>query len=312
MQAVADAIVDAALPSIAEAFLARCPLGAEERNSLQDLIWQRRPSPEIPKRFRRELAESIEAMPLYLDHSGFDRLLDSLWILDDPWDVISPAPRSLRARIDRHVYRNPDDWTILYLFEQLGALDASHQRFVRFIEGLASSNVRPDEKAQREFVAIVNNVLRKCGAELSETGEKDGYPTFDMAMLHGAHAKKAKQLLFASSVKPDLRFRDAVSNDIEIVTNADKVLSYDRPIGNKGLLWLDLQSWWRELTCAPDEDTAKRTLYRRLEESLPLTSPPQKAFFRAYYGSFRESVPGLPALLPEVWLHCRAIARSNR
>jgi hypothetical protein len=35
-------------------------------------------------------------------------------------------------------------------------------------------------------------------------------------------------------MKPDLRFRDAVNNDIEIVTGADQVLVYDRPINAGG------------------------------------------------------------------------------
>jgi hypothetical protein len=41
-------------------------------------------------------------------------------------------------------------------------------------------------------------------------------------------------VIFASSEKPDIRLGNAVSNDIEIVTNADKVLVYDRPIDHNG------------------------------------------------------------------------------
>jgi hypothetical protein len=37
-------------------------------------------------------------------------------------------------------------------------------------QGLASSNVSPDEAAQRRFVAIINGHLRNCGAELREGG----------------------------------------------------------------------------------------------------------------------------------------------
>ena len=40
-----------------------------------------------------------------------------------------------------------------------------------------------------------------------------------------------KNLIFASTgEKPELIFRDAVNNDVEIVKNADKVLIYDRPL----------------------------------------------------------------------------------
>ena len=41
---------------------------------------------------------------------------------------------------------------------------------------------------------------------------------------------RPKNLIFASPGKPDLRFRDAVDNDIEIVTGRKEVLVYDEPI----------------------------------------------------------------------------------
>ncbi len=114
---------------------------------------------------------------------------------------------------------------------------------------------------------------------------------------------RPKNLIFASSVKPDLRFRDAVNNDVEIVTNADKVLVYDRPIGAEGLRWRDLQLWWSETKGIANAKEAKTTLYRRLRESLSENSPPQLLLFEAFYSGFGSAIPDLPALLPEVWLH---------
>jgi very-short-patch-repair endonuclease len=114
---------------------------------------------------------------------------------------------------------------------------------------------------------------------------------------------RPKNLIFASAVKPDLRFRDAVNNDIEIVTNADKVLVYDRPIGAEGLRWSDLQLWWSETKGIANDKDAKETLYRRLLECLPTNSPPQRLLFDSFFRSFRDHIPKLPALLPEVWLH---------
>jgi hypothetical protein len=61
---------------------------------------------------------------------------------------------SLRAEIERHVYRNPGDWTPEYLFDRLGAYEGSDRRFCLFVEGLASSAVRPDETEQRRFVTL--------------------------------------------------------------------------------------------------------------------------------------------------------------
>ncbi|HZF10526.1 MAG TPA: hypothetical protein VFE33_17200 [Thermoanaerobaculia bacterium] len=119
--------------------------------------------------------------------------------------------------MDRHVHRNPGDWSAEDLFDRLGAFSASDRRFALFLEGLASSEVRPDEAAQRRFVQVVNGPLRECGVELRETDSEGGYPVFTIVSTGGAPLGRPKNLIFASSVKPDLRFRDAVNNDIEIV-----------------------------------------------------------------------------------------------
>lgn len=234
--------------------------------------------------------------------------MDNLWILDDdPMVNISAflggADHSLRAEIKQHVYRNPGDWSTEYLFDKLGVFEASGRRFALFLEGLASSEVRPDEAEQRCFVQIVNTILCRCGIEMRESDMEGGYPVFTVVSTHVAPKGRSKNLIFASSVKPDIRFWDAVNNDIEIVTNADKVLVYDRPISGEGLRWRDLQSWWRDLRKIADDDHAKTTLYRRLCDSLPKNSPPQIQLFDTFYRGFSSAVPDLPALLPEVWLH---------
>ena len=111
-----------------------------------------------------------------------------------------------------------------------------------------------------------------------------------------------KNLIFASTVKPDLRFSDAINNDVEVVNGRDKVLIYDRPIGPEGLSWSDLQAWW-ETSSGLTGQQAKRSLYRRLSDCLPATSPPQRLLFESYFNHFSASIPRLPVLLPEVWLH---------
>ncbi|MFP3681778.1 hypothetical protein SB725_32340, partial [Pseudomonas sp. SIMBA_041] len=81
-------------------------------------------------------------------------------------NLLGGKPSVLRADIQQHVHRNPEDWPAETLFDQLGAYDASDRRFALFLEGLASADVRPDEAAQRHFVACVNESLRNCGVEL--------------------------------------------------------------------------------------------------------------------------------------------------
>ena len=306
MRASFAALADADLPKVAINLLEFHPPNPSDRNQIQDLIWADLPTPSIPKRYRRELARGIAVDDLYLDAQRFDNLLERLWIIG-PTDALAAifggTDDSLRAQIHQHVYRNPGDWSVEYLFDRVGALDASDRRFALFLEGLASADVRPDEEAQRSFVDLVNRKLSKCGIEMRETNMEGGYPVFSLVSTHSAPSGRPKNLIFASSVKPDLRFTDALNNDIEIVTNADKVLVYDRPIGVEGLRWSDLQSWWAETNHISNDEQAKKTLYRRLRHSLPASSPPQAALFESFYRTFGSAVPNLPALLPEVWLH---------
>jgi very-short-patch-repair endonuclease len=199
------------------------------------------------------------------------------------------------------VVRNPGDWTVEQFFEQVGALDASDRRFGLFLEGLAAADVRPDEESQRAFVAAVNGALASSGVELREIGRDGGFPTFRLART-GRGAGPAKNLIFASRTKPDLRFRDAVNNDVEIVSGADDVLVYDLPFPDHGLRWSDLQAWWSR-SAGIEGDAAKQGLYRRLLKSLPENSPQQVLLFKTYFRHFGPRIPVLPALLPEVWLH---------
>lgn len=304
MEASFNAVADEDLPAVALRFLARNRTGAVTRNRIQEILWADSASPEIPKRMRREVARAMESESLYGDARRFDELLDRLWILDtDPWSGILGKPAGLRQEIQQHVHHHPEDWSAEVLFDNLGAYECSDRRFALFLEGLASADVRPDEAAQRRFVACVNVPLRSCGVELRETGMEGGYPVFTVASLHTGVRGRPKNLIFASPQKPDLRFRDALDNDIEIVTNADQVLVYDRPIGMDGLRWNDLQLWWGETQGIEDEKDAKSSLYYRLRGSLPDNSPPQSLLFDAFFQGFRGAVPQLPALLPEVWLH---------
>ena len=311
MEEAFDALPDDGLIETATRFLERCPLPAHKRNELQDIVWSRLPVPHINKKSRREVTRALDHDDLYLDARRFDELMDRLWILDDDGTAmlasfLSRAPyveRSLRSLIDRHVHRNPGDWSVEMLFEEIGALDCPDMRFALFLEGLASPDVRPDEAAQRRFVEVVNDALKTSGAELRETEPRDGYPQFALVQIHGSAQGKPKNLVFASEVKPDLRFRDAINNDIEVVTNADKVLIYDRPIGDDGVRWADLQAWWADANAIADAGEQKRSLYQRLLASLPRNSPPQRLLFTSFYKRFKRAFPEFPALLPEVWLH---------
>ncbi|MCV5990378.1 hypothetical protein OFO94_30415, partial [Escherichia coli] len=81
------------------------------------------------------------------------------------------------------------------------------------------------------------------------------------------------------------------------------VLIYDRPLSTEGLSWRELQAWWADFICEENSEEAKISLYRRLQQSLPNSSPPQKKFFKEFFRQYRSAIYDLPALLPEVWLH---------
>jgi very-short-patch-repair endonuclease len=298
-----DAVPDAGLPDVAERFLLKFPPSASVRNEIQELLWANSTVPEISKKCRHELARSLQPENLYRDARHFMDLIERLWVIDDPFDMIfgEGSTQSLRAQLERHVINN-HDWDGDVLFEQIGAFTCTNHRFKLFLEGLASADVRRDEAEQHVFVRLVNVSLGSCRIEVRETANEGGYPVFRVVATGTGTAGRPKNLIFASPVKPDLRFRDAVNNDIEIISNADRVLVYERPIPSQGLRWCDLQDWWAEHEHYSDQGLAKKSLYRRLLESLP-ESPPQKLLFATYFRIFRNAIPVLPVLLPEVWLH---------
>jgi very-short-patch-repair endonuclease len=299
------AVPDHGLVGVAEKYLSIRKPTAPFRNEIQDILWASSESPDVNKRLRREVARAVDPADLYMNADGFDALLDSLFILHEiEWTgLFSASGNTLKKAIERHVHQNNGDWSTELLFEKLGAYEASPRRFALVLEGLASDSVRPDEAAQRQFVGTVNGSLLTGGLWLQESGSRDGYPVFALMQKHNACTGRPKNLIFGSPVKPDLRFSDAINNDIEIVSNPDEVLVYDRAIGPCGLRWSDLQEWWsdsRKISCQED---AKKSLYIRLGQSLPSNSPPQALLFDAYHRGFGQAIPTLPALLPEVWLH---------
>jgi hypothetical protein len=301
------ALADADLPAVAERIvMGTMPLSAGPwaRFAIEDVLWAGRGGPEIPKRTRREIARDLDLDVLTRKGDQFAALLDSLWVLDDnSLGFLTRDLTGLRGQIDQHVYRNPGDWSTEDLFEQLGALETGDARFARFLEGLVSADVVPDEPTQRRIIGIINPRLRAAGAELRETGSDGGYPVFSVVPVGLARIRQPKNLIFASYVKPDIRFRDAIDNEIEIVENADKVLVYDRPIGSDRIRWRDLQAWWKDTQQFSDDDEAKKSLYQRLASSLPGNSRPQQNLYDLYHKIHGSAVPDLPALLPEVWLH---------
>jgi very-short-patch-repair endonuclease len=301
---------DEELPNFAQGLVDRRMLTSHLRNEVQDILWADTPGIEIPKRFRRDIARALQSVGLFHHWDNFFQLLLDIFTIYAPniFESQLSSPGGSLTEILRHFGRtqksgrNPKDANVEWLFEHLKVFELTDKRFGVFLEGLASADVQVDMENQNAIVAAINVPLKACGAEMRQTDVVEGYPVFGLVSLRTARGRP-KNLIFASSRKPDIRFRDAVNNDIEIVSNADDCLVYDRPFGTEGLRWRDLQHWWAETSKEKDQQRAKKALYYRLLSCLPESSPPQRLLFTSFYGSFGPAIPELPALIPEVWLH---------
>lgn len=296
---------DEHLPRVADSLLANYHVDGDTRIKIQDVLWAG-VGPEIPVRVRHEIASALEAIRddqgggLFLRFDEFAALFDRLF---DMGKYDSDFFRSERDKLRKWFLENPNDITVTQLFERVGAFDAIHKRFALLLEGLCSWRVQPDERWQREIVDALNDPLGRANLEMAEVGEDGGYPVFALATKRAGVAGRPKNIIFGGQIRPDLVLRDAVNNDIEIASNADKVLVYDRQIGVSGLTWAELRAWWADLRGIANDRKAAEALYRTLLASIPETSPPERFLFRTFFTLFKDSLDLRPALIPEVWLH---------
>ncbi|WP_199546371.1 hypothetical protein [Streptomyces sp. N35] len=303
-------VPDARLPLVAQRVLQQefFSVRASMRFQVEDLLWQREAPIQIVKKVRRDVARALDLADLTRHHTPFLRLLGRLWLCEERGPSFEDLLNGRRAvslvdRIERHVFRNPGDWSAEELFEHLGVFDAGDARIARFLEGLVSADVLLDERLQKSTVATINSHLRAAGAELRQVGDEDGYPRYAVVSTRLHCNRRPKNLIFATLAKPDIRFRSSVDNDIEIVGgDPNDVLVYDREVPIEGLRWCDLQDWWRSTRNFSSEIDARKDLYQRLLRSLPENSPGQQNLFTAYHQVLAPSIE-FPALLPEVWLH---------
>ncbi|MFH9786046.1 hypothetical protein ACH4NU_37985 [Streptomyces sp. NPDC017259] len=299
-----SACPDNRLPLVAEAVLKHEGLVAWQSMPLEDVLWVGRHYIEVPARTRRELAKELDLSDYLRYPDRFLAMLGSLWDLgENDFEVWGPHLGTLHDDIQRHVIRFPGDWSTEHLFEQLGAFDAVHPRFARFLEALVSPSTLPDESAQRRVVELANRHLAALGAELRQEGEEDGYPLFALIQSRSGTTRRPRNLIFATLGKPDIRLSSALDNDIEVAERADEFLVYDRPVGKDGLLWRDLLAWWQETRKDANATRASRSLYQRMANSLPEESKGQHNLFWIYHHIYQDQLHEVPALLPEIWLH---------
>jgi very-short-patch-repair endonuclease len=226
-------------------------------------------------------------------------MVERLFVLSTPLEgTFGSGGRSLRDQIGQHMDRNPGDWSVEYLFGEIGAFDCSRARFAALLEDTVHPLARSGEE-QLQTVAALNLVLARDGFELAQESELSGHPIFAFRSLLRGVSGRPKNLIFASrGPKPEIGFADAINNDIVILSGEESCLVYDRPINSNGILWSELVAWWSGVT--PGANAAN--LGARLQESL--ASDAERKLFATYFKAYR-SVLGeaLPALLPQVYLH---------
>ena len=294
--------IEQALANLTQERLARLALkfGAERRDISLDEAGRKileEKDPPVTRITRRDLARVLG------DHLAGERgtveVVGRYFVLSTPIeDFLGSRGQSLRDKIDRHMDRNPGDWSVEQLFGEIGAFDCSNARFGALLEEAVHPLSRSGDD-QAETVIALNKILARDGYELAQEGELSGHPIFDFRRVARGVGGRPKNLIFASrGPKPEIGFADAINNDIVILSGEESCLVYDRPIGASGLLWSELVSWWGEI--APGADAAK--LGARLQESL--ASDAERKLFTTYFKAYRSTLgEALPALLPQVYLH---------
>jgi hypothetical protein len=266
---------------------------------------------------RKDVLKSLESIDNLSGESNLLELLGSAFgeklLGGDPL-VFLKSGKTLADLITRH-YLDNQDWTTEQLLIECGALTCSQTQFFELLTKILHPQARRG-KEQEELAEKISLALKRDGFEVRQTGAESGYAIYGIVRAQGGVSGAMKNLIFASvGEKPELIFRDAVNNDVEIVRTADKVLIYDRPLPNSGqFLWKDLLAWWQEREGIADEAEAKSSLYRRLLRSVVATkSPGEIAVFRGYYESFGPILlENLPVLIPQVYLHYDPYTKRER
>lgn len=250
-----------------------------------------------------------------------DRPLFDLLVLIFGGDLFSqgnlraPPSHPLKQRIERHYLANPDDMSNEEMLVECGALTCSQARFFALLEEILHPASRRDD-TQRELAHRLATGLARSGYTMAVTSSDSGYPIFSVTDIRSSVAGEMKNIIFASvGEKPELVFRDAINNEVEIVKNADSVLVYDQVLPPSGaLLWRHLREWWGTRNSLEPEQ-AKIQLYQRLNAAVRLAkSPGEYAVFKTFYGRYPALLgeEKVPALIPQVYLHYDPYTQRHR
>lgn len=110
LQKAEDAASDPKRVAAANRALELLSLPVHERDQLQELVWDDGTAPNITGRYRRELAENLNAVELCIDIAAFEQVLSELWQIDTmpAWDftwsssIGTHGLETLRSALQRH------------------------------------------------------------------------------------------------------------------------------------------------------------------------------------------------------------------
>ena len=218
-----------------------------------------------------------------------------------------------RQDIIQHCIANldwPDDW--IFDDERFGLAD-SDDALLRFLAEMLHPAVRTNLAEVEQLHPFLNQTLGHDGYEIVQVDTISGAPVFAGRRIGAGVPGSMKNLIFAADgPKPEIVFSDALNNDILVVKNEEFCLVYDRPLAAHGLTWANLTSWWanREgLTGAPASEVSL-SLYRRLDRSLG-GNDAERRIMRTYADRYVRLGDGIPALIPQVYLHYDPYTRAH-
>ncbi|SES40044.1 hypothetical protein [Lentzea albida] len=218
-----------------------------------------------------------------------------------------------REDIIQHCIANldwPDDW--IFYDERFG-LAENDDALLRFLAEMLHPAVRTNLAEVERLHDFLNQTLVHDGYEIVQIDAISGAPVFAGRRIGAGVPGSMKNLIFAADgPKPEIVFSDALNNDVRVVKNEQFCLVYDRPLAAHGLTWADLTNWWAEregLTGAPPREISLN-LYRRLDRSLG-DNDAERRVLRAYADRYVRVGDGIPALLPQVYLHYDPYTRAH-
>lgn len=158
----------------------------------------------------------------------------------------------------------------------------------------------------------LDRVLEIARTVAAEYGSADLENLLNLGGARGIDGE-LKNLIFAAvGRKPRIVLRDSINNVIEIIEGADRVLVYDRPLGDEGLSWTTLARWHSQEEHL--EGSALRqaglNLYARLQQSVAGNVLEERLLAR-YASLYRSHGFNIPALIPQVYLHYDPYARGR-